>query len=810
MPERLAQRILTHVTRPRYTPVSAEALANELELTPTDRKALQTAVDQLVSDGHVVLSADDAIALPPPGRTLTGVFRANERGFGFLLPDQLVQHGDLFIPPHSTMGAMTGDRVVARVRHEPGRARSSGKSPYTGQIIEILQRADRRYTGTLVQRGKTYIVEADGRSFSDPVVVRDPSTKNARPGDKVVLELISYPERDTLAEGVIVEVLGEAGQPDVETQAVIHAFGLEEGFDEATNAEARAAAATLSDTTIPEDRLDLTETFICTIDPPDAKDFDDAISITKFDQPDEEGAVWELGVHIADVAHFVKPDSALDTTAKRRGNSTYLPRRVLPMLPELLSNGVCSLQPNVVRFAKSCFIRYSAKGKVVGARFARAAIKSAHRLTYLEAQALIDGDIREAAKHCRQDSGGETKYPRQLIQTLKHMDDLAKTIRQRRMNAGMIVLGLPEVELVFDDAGRVVDAEPEDNAFTHTIIEMFMVEANEAAARLFNHLRLPMIRRVHADPETSDTDELRGFARVAGFNIPKNPTRLELQQLLEHTRGKPAEHAVHLAVLKTLTRAEYSPALIGHFALASEHYTHFTSPIRRYPDLVVHRGLDTYLGLTDNGVRVKQPIKKLAGKIEKAPGFFDEQAQRDLGLHCSQTERNSAEAEKELRQYLILELLEQHVGDDFPGTCTGVMGRGIFVQIDKYLVDGFIGIRDLPGGPSDRWKLNDRTGALVAQGSGRSLSIGQRFTVRVAKVDLARRQLDLVIVDGLNQKPGQGSGKVKPSQSRPNKHKTHKGKPSYKTGDQNNSKKTTKKKPRPDRKRHKKDHRKKR
>lgn len=764
MPEKLVQRVLTHVTDRRYAPASITDLAEDLGLAPQDVDDLRQVIERLIEEKHIVLGDGETVVLPPPGAEVTGEFRAHERGFGFLVPDTPLQHGDLFVPPGQTMDAMTGDRVRAKTRCEPGRGKDSGKSPYTARVIEVLKRADKKYAGTLVKRDGKFFVEPDGRAFTESVFVRDPSIKNAVDGDKVLIELIEYAKdmgRDRpkkQAEGVILEVLGAAGEPDVETIAVIHAYGLEEGFDELVMAEARTAAKSLDDTNIPANRMDLTKTFVCTIDPPTAKDFDDAISLTKFDKQQDDGATWELGVHIADVAHFVTPGSALDETALRRGNSTYLPQRVLPMLPEVLSNGVCSLQPNVRRYTKSVFIRYSSVGKVLGFQFRRAVINSAFRMTYLEAQALIDGDLREAMKQCKTlDEEGKVHYPRELLQTVKLMDELAKVIRRRRKDDGMIVLGLPDVELIFDERGRVIDAEPEDDAFTHQLIEAFMVEANEAAATLFDNLNVPMIRRTHPEPESNNTDALRGFARIAGFMVPKNPDRKQLQLLLEATRGKSTEHAVNLAVLKTLTRAEYSPAIIGHFALASEHYTHFTSPIRRYPDLVVHRGLEAYLDATDNGNNKDISKKDLARKISEAVGTMDESALRDLGRHCSTTERNSESAERELRQYLVLELLQNHIGEDFGGTVTGVTHRGLFVQIDKYLCDGFIQTRDLPTThPGERWIVDGKSGCLIGQRSNSRMSIGQRITVRIATVDLPRRQIELVVL------PSGKTSKAKP------------------------------------------------
>ena len=786
MVETQKARILEHVGSRHYQPGTVDELCEAMKIPDGQRDAFREAIDRLLDEGHVVAGTEDTIALPPPGDTMTGTLRRHEKGFGFLQPDTPTEHGDLFIPPGQLGDAMTGDRVRAKVVRERGRGGDgSGKSPFVGRIEEVLERAEKSYAGTLISKdtakGKKYGVLIDGRMFTTPVLVRDISAKNAKEGDKVVVELTEYPDdRGADAEGVITEVLGEAGEPDVETLATMRAFGLAEDFPDEVVKEARAAAKKLTKR-VPKDRENLTKELICTIDPPDAKDYDDAISLKRIEGTAAEikeagyprGAAYELGVHIADVAAYVEPGGALDQEAYSRGNSTYLPRRVVPMLPEVLSNGVCSLMEGVNRFAKSCFIVYDKNGKVLSRRFSKSVIKSAKRLTYLEAQALIDDDLKEARRHAKE----EPKYPRKLIACVKLMDELARIIRKRRFADGMIVLGLPSVELEFDETGRVVDAHPEDDAFTHTIIEMFMVEANEAAARVFSDIDVPMIRRTHPDPKPDSGANLQNFARVAGFNIPEKPTRHELRDLLEKVRNKPGQHAVHMAVLKTLSKAEYSPQLVGHFALASEHYTHFTSPIRRYPDFVVHRSLNALIEATEtlSAGKKRKPTKKAIAKAVSADDRVpDEQELRVIGQHCSTTERNSESAERQLRQYLVMELLSEKLGEDFDGTITGITGQGVFMQVDRYLVDGFISVHDLPGGSGgrsggggggnkggrgrrggtagsgDRWQLNRQTGALVAQRSGKVMNIGDRFTVRIVSVDLPRRQLELAIIDTLH------------------------------------------------------------
>ena len=737
----LKHRILKHIAHQSYSPQQSRDLAKAIGVEQDDYNAFALAVRELVEENQIVYGVNETIALPPLGSELVGKFKRNDRGFGFVIPDQANNHGDLYVSARDTMGAMTGDRVRAEVVRSQ-RGREGGRGGPAGRIVEIIQRGQTSFVGELQKKGGSWMVFPDGRTLGEPIVVRDPSAKNAKPGDKVVVEITVYPEGRMLGEGVITEVLGDSGAPSVETRGVMVAYGLADAFPDDAKDEARDAVRDYNENEAEYfvDRLDARQTFTVTIDPPDAKDFDDAISITRTDTG------WELGVHIADVATFVRPGSVLDDEAISRGNSTYLPRKVIPMLPEVLSNGICSLQPGVPRLTKSAFITYDSDGKPIASRFASAVISSDFRLTYLEAQALIDGDSDEAAA---KQAVEKNTYTDELRQALAEMDNLAKTIRRRRFAEGMIVLDLPEVELVFDDDGHVIDAQPEDDAYTHKVIEMFMVEANEAVARAFNDLSVPVIRRIHPDPGAHETKDLRQFARVAGFNIPNNPTRSELQALLDATRGKPAAKAVHLAVLKTLTRAEYAPQIVGHFALASEHYLHFTSPIRRYPDLTAHRALEALFEYQPDGKvpSGKGDREKLARQLMDDDRCPDEPVLAQLAKHCSTTERNAEAAERELRNLLVLQLLTNHVGEEFPATVTGVTSFGVYLQIDKYLVEGLIRTGDLPGAPAERWMLNRSTGAMTAQRSGRLIQIGGAYTVRIDRIDLARREMDLRIVE---------------------------------------------------------------
>ncbi|MEM7227836.1 MAG: VacB/RNase II family 3'-5' exoribonuclease [Planctomycetota bacterium] len=779
MPARFTQQIIEHMRHPSYRPSEVRQIAREMRVDHDDRPAFDAAVGQLIESGRAEKNKQDELRLPTYGDEVEGSFKLNPRGFGFIRTDIKYREGDLYVPRGRNDTAITGDRVRAVVRRR--RNNRTGRMDVLGEIVEVIERGNTVFTGTLIKQKSNWFVEPDGKNLHDPVIIRDPGAKNAKAGDKVVIELLQFPEADYFAEGVITKVLGDAGKPDVETEAVIVAFGLRTEFPEEASEQARGASQQFDEDLkhIDETREDLRDQFIFTIDPPDAKDYDDAISIT-YHADDGE---WELGVHIADVAHFIPQGSSLDEEAKERGNSVYLPRRVIPMLPEVLSNGVCSLQEGVDRLTKSAFIRFNDQGRVVGQRMAATVIRSAKRLTYLEAQALIDGDQKEARRHAKTPPA----YTDDLIAALRHADKLARTLLKRRERDGMVTLNLPVVELVFDENGHVVDAGPEDDAFTHRIIEMFMVEANEALARAFEDIGVPILRRIHPEPTFGDIEELRLYARLVEVKLPAEPDRSDLQRLLEISRDTTASRAIHMAVLRTMTKAIYSPSIVGHFALASDHYAHFTSPIRRYPDLTLHRVLTAYLELTDNGKNRPGGRKRgtLTRQLHNDARIIDEGALVQLGGHCSDTEGNAEEAERELRNFLVMQFLEEnHLGDELDAVVTGVTNNGVYVSIERFLVEGMVRSTELPGSSDreDRWSLNEDLQRIYAKRSGLSLGMGDAIRVQIVAVDLASRQLDLRVTE-MPEKPnipsrrrGQGHGDL-PRASRSSKsHSKGKGK----------------------------------
>ncbi|HET6252394.1 MAG TPA: ribonuclease R [Tepidisphaeraceae bacterium] len=738
MVEPIQAKILSHLKSQQYRPQKPRGLAKELQFTDEEVYSnFRGALRDLMREGRVVLGASGAVMLPGQSSArdeFIGTYRHNKRGFGFVVPNDPTSHEDLFIPEGQNAGAITGDVVQAKIT---SRGHKDGKTIYNGRIVEILQRTQKRFVGSLVKKGNEWTVLPDGNTFTDPILAPDAAARHIKPGTKVVVELTSYPQNFERAVGVITEVLGKAGEKDVDLKAVIIQHDLPDKFPDEVLAQARESIDNFDPEVERKLRVDLTNEIICTIDPDDAKDYDDAISLRQL-----PSGLWELGVHIADVSFFVPKDSALDKEAYSRANSCYFPGFVIPMLPEILSNGVCSLQEAVPRLCKSAFITYDENANPISSRFENTIIKSRKRLRYREAQAILD---REEVIPHPDGPRSVGDYPAEVVELLHQMNTLSRRLQKRRQHQGQIVLDLPDVELKLDEEGKVIDAVPEDQSFTHTLIEMFMVEANEAVARLLNGLDVPFMRRTHPDPEMPDSERLRSFVQVSGFKLPKILDRKAIQHLLAHVKGKPEGFAINLAVLKSLTRAEYSPQPIGHYALASEHYGHFTSPIRRYADLTIHRLLDAYFAARDgaSGGHARNRKRPTKGAVRIDPDTiptFDQLV--EIGRHLSFNERRADDAERELRQVKLLELLKDKIGEVYQGVVTGIANFGLFVQIQAYLVDGLIRYENLL---DDWWDVDARYGIVRGQRSGTKIGIGDVVKVYIVRVDVARRELDLAI-----------------------------------------------------------------
>jgi ribonuclease R len=749
MSEQYQSQILEHLKSAGYRPQKAKSLANTLQVGDEENyHAFRDALRELMRAGRVVLGANNAVMLPGERSQeglILGTYRHNKRGFGFVVPSDPSGHEDLFIPEGSNNGALTGDIVRARITNKSHR---DGKAMFTGRITEVVERTQKRFVGSLSKMSGEWVVLPDGNMLTAPISAPDAGARHIKIGTKVVIELTTYPgETGDRPVGVITEVLGAAGEKDVDLKAVIVQFNLPGEFPDEVKHQAREAIDNFDPEVERQRRLDLSDQIVCTIDPDDAKDYDDAISLRQLDNGN-----WDLGVHIADVSYFVKEGTPLDLEAAERGNSCYFPGHVIPMLPEILSNGVCSLQEGVPRLCKSAFITYDEDANPIGTKFANTVIHSRKRLRYREAQAILDG-----AQIIPHPQGDRTikDYEPEVVELLFQMNDLARRLQKRRLAAGQIVLDLPDTELVLDETGKVIDAVPEDQSFTHTLIEMFMVEANEAVARLLSNLGVPFLRRTHPEPAFDSAERLRNFVQVAGFKLPKDLDRKAIQSLLASVKGKPESFTINLAVLKSLTRAEYSPKPIGHYALASEFYGHFTSPIRRYADLTIHRLLDRYFAEREKPEHAGGKKRKKKITLDGAP-TFDQLI--ELGKHLGFTERRGDDAERELRQVKLLELLKNRIGDEFPGVVTGITNFGVFIQLQTYLIDGLIRYENLM---DDWWDVDDRHGVARGQRTGAKIGIGDQCMVIIARVDPARRELDLAI-SKLIGKSGHPTPVVKP------------------------------------------------
>ena len=749
---KLEPLVLAHVLREQYQPVKPRVIAKQMKLPTDQHQALKIAIRRLVKQGklsfgsgHLVrppappASKQPAAVTSTPGRKneprehsrsqpeksraadkpaerglVTGKFRRAAKGFGFVRPLGTARSAerafDIFIPLKNTLDAASGDTVTVRVSRERGNRDEKGQPKISGEIIKVVERSTHQFVGLYKEVAGAAIVEVDGKLFSQPIPVGDPGAKGAAPGDKVVIEMVQFPTHYDPGEAVITEVLGKRGEPGVDTLSILREFGLPEEFPEEAIIAAREEAEKFDEAI--EDRLDLTETTVITIDPVDARDFDDAISLTRLDN-----GHWRLGVHIADVSHFVQFRSPLDREARERGTSVYLPDRVIPMLPEIISNNLASLQPNKVRYTQTAFIEFTAEGVPVHSEFYRSAIKSCRRFTYEEVDEYL-----ENAEPWR------SKLDPKVFDLLAMMHELAMILRRRRLDKGAIELTLPEVKIDLDRRGEVVGAHRVINTVSHQIIEEFMLAANEATARLLTDREVPFLRRIHEQPDLRKLDALNGFIKELGIECEDLHSRFEVKRVIAEVAGRAEEQAVNYAVLRSMQKAVYSPVEEGHYALNSEHYCHFTSPIRRYPDLTIHRMIDAIC-------RGKKPAA-------------DFERQMLLGEHCSDREQRAEKAERELTKVKLLTYLAKKIGLRMQAVITGVEEFGLFAQGIEMPAEGLIRTDALG---DDYYRYDAASHSLVGYRAGNRYRLGDRIEVEVAFVDIDRRELDFRVVKRLEQ-----------------------------------------------------------
>ncbi len=710
----LETQILAAVAKKNYHPLKPKALARRLGVPASQYGRFRNVMRGLLQQGRLEMGKAHTVRQAPPHGTAAGIFRKTGGGFGFVRPHVIDgQVGpEIYIPSDAVGDAATGDEVLVRIQRKAGRANLGPR----GEILQVIERATRQFVGTYFEREGQGFVRVDGTVFSHSLFVGDPGAKGARSEDKVVIEMLRFPSPEDRGEGVIIEVLGPRGKPGVDTLSILREFGLPDAFPDDVLEEARAAAESLDENEL-DGREDFTKELTITIDPADARDFDDAVSLTQ----DPRSKHWQLGVHIADVSHFAPPGSALDVEARKRATSVYLPQRVLPMFPEIISNHLASLQQGRVRYVKSVLIDFTPAGQKTAVRFANGAIKVARRFTYDEVSALLEEGRAGGVSHLPSASRPQGAHaPRSPIELLFRMRDLAMILRQRRVKRGALELSMPEIELEYDDQGRVAGAHFAKHDVSHQIIEEFMLSANEAVATHLDGLGVPFLRRVHPAPDPAKLKAFAEFARILGYKIQRDTDRFALQRVLAQSADKPEVHAVHYALLRSLKQAVYSPDDEGHYALASDNYCHFTSPIRRYPDLTVHRLLGHWL----RRGRVGGDVAELTA----------------LGDHCSKMERRADIAERELIKVKLLTYLSTRIGLEFEAVVTGVADYGFYAQAATLPVEGLVHISTLT---DDYYYFEEASHSLTGQRSRRRFRLGDKVKVQVVRVDVQRRLLDL-------------------------------------------------------------------
>jgi ribonuclease R len=715
---KIREQILALLSRKDYRPLNKIEIANKLGVSGRPQVVLRGTLRDLERAGEIARIRKDRYVLPAEADLVTGKLSVHPAGYGFLISEKPGEP-DVFIAAENVGTAMHRDRVVARISLEPPAGRIKGRRE--GRVIRILERAHDTIVGTLQRSRNFYYVVPDDPRFVHDVYVRPvegapgnrQSETAATVGDKVVVRLDDWQSRHVNPEGEIIEVLGPASAPGVDVLSVIRKYHLPTEFPSDVLEQAERIPESVDAQQI-VGREDLRNQFIVTIDPDDARDFDDAINVEKL-----ANGGWQLGVHIADVAAYVEPGSALDREARRRGNSVYLPDRVIPMLPERLSNGVCSLKPQVDRLTHSAFIQFDKRGVPKSARFARSVIRSAHRLTYKEAYAILSSPPRD-----------------RLGERLHLAWELAALLRRKRFEHGALELDFPEVKVSVDTHGKPVRLELVENDESHQLIEEFMLVANEAVARELKKRAIPTIYRVHEDPDPEKLGEYREFVLSFGYKVGDLTHRAELQRLLAEVSGKPEEQALKVGLLKSLKRARYDPQPLGHYGLAKTNYLHFTSPIRRYADLVVHRALGRARSPSapDGLPRLRDPYHPNMAEIGS------------IAEHISTTERNAAEAEIDATLMKKLEFFQQQLAGRkpqiFSATVVDVRNYGLMVELPDALITGLIHVSSLT---DDFYVFEPARRQLIGRRSRRRFSVGDKLSVFVARVDVFKRQVDFAI-----------------------------------------------------------------
>ncbi|HEX6464880.1 MAG TPA: ribonuclease R, partial [Vicinamibacterales bacterium] len=691
-----SDQLLSAIRDRIHHPATARELLQRLKIPRDQRTTVKRLLKGLVESGQLIQTRGNRFGLPDRMNLVVGRVQTHPRGFGFVIPDRPVEgvSGDVFIAGANLNQAIHGDRVVARIE------RTSGDRA-EGRILRILEHG----ASTIVGRfdvdgsGMGFLMPFDRRVIMD-VLIPPEAYGGAERGDMVVAEITRWPTPARSPLGRVLEVLGDIDEPGVDTEIIIRKFGLPDAHSDEAVAEANRLGTTVKEHDI-HGRTDFRSELTVTIDGEHARDFDDAITIARL----PNGHFW-LGVHIADVAHYVPEGTALDEEAYERGTSVYFPDRAVHMFPAELSTGLCSLNPDVDRLVQSCLMEIDRRGDVVRYEIHDGVIHSDARMTYTDVNAILTD----------RDPALMKKFNR-LVPMFETMQELFGILNGRRKRRGSIDFDLKEPEIVLDDEGMVEDIIALERNVAHRIIEEFMLVANETVAQHLDEHHVPTLYRVHERPDPMRVEEFEEFTSTLGYSLgapPNDVTPRHFQHLVERIHGKPEEKPIAFLMLRTMQKARYDPSNLGHFGLAASSYTHFTSPIRRYPDLVVHRTLrESRRGMSDD---------RREELTEELP---------EVARHTSERERRADEAERELVQWKKVRFMADQVGDEFDGYITGVTAFGLFVELIDHFVEGMVHVSTMA---DDYYRFVERAHILRGENTGRVYRLGDRVNVQVIKV----------------------------------------------------------------------------
>ena len=704
--EERKEKIAMYIKSENYIPLKRKELMILLDVPHSDREMFEYIIDTLIREGRAIETKKGKIMAPESLNIVTGTFTSHSKGFGFVVTDN-ADEKDIFIPADATHGAMHKDKVMCKITVMP-----FNKKRAEGEIIKVIERGSNNIVGVFEQGKGFGFVVPDDKRFAKDIFISKGNTKGAVTGHKVVVKITNVPDDRRNPEGVVTEILGHVNDPGVDILSVIKEYDLPLDFPKEVKEELETIESEVSDDEL-EGREDFRDVMMVTIDGEDAKDLDDAVSLEML-----ENGNFLLGVHIADVTHYVRENSYLDKEAYKRGTSVYLVDRVIPMIPHKLSNGICSLNPQVDRLTLSCVMEIDHKGDVIDHRIVKSVIKTNERMTYTDVNKILTENDEELIE----------KY-KDLVEMFRQMDKLRQILGNRRKKRGSVNFDIPEAKIILDENGKPIDIKPyESNAATN-LIEEFMLISNETVAEEYFWQELPFVYRNHEIPDEEKIRKMADFIGNFGYRI-KGKSDLHpksIQAVLEQAKGKDDEHIISRIILRSMKQAKYMSENYGHFGLAAKYYCHFTSPIRRYPDLQIHR-------IIKENIEGKMSEKRIRKLRKMMP---------EVAKQCSVRERTATEAERDTDKLKMVEFMMDKIGETFDGIISGTTNWGIFVELPN-TVEGMVSISNLD---DDYYVFDDERMKFIGERTGKTYQLGDRVKVQVVRASKEDKTIDFIFVD---------------------------------------------------------------